>query len=124
MARQNKRWEVQLQLRLCRLRVSLVPSEDAPWYVPGFAAACSTIAFTIISFASLPVWLLLEARSRKKKTGHAMPLRAMEDAEHAMVSAAALERLHEQNMMENKVDVESPRHLEEIPMDTPSKHLE
>ncbi|KAK4938214.1 hypothetical protein LTR10_021287 [Elasticomyces elasticus] len=102
----------------------IFPSEDAPWYVPGFAAASSTIAFAIVSFASLPVWLLLEARARKKKTGHAMPLRAMEDSEHAMVSAAALERLHEQNMMENKVDVETPRHVEEIPMETPSKHLE
>lgn len=51
-----------------------------------------------------------------------MPLRAMEDAEHAMVSAAALQRLHEQNMMENKADVEAPKHVEEIPMETPSKN--
>lgn len=51
-----------------------------------------------------------------------MPLRAMEDAEHAMVSAAALERLHEQNTMENKVDVETPKHVETIPMEPSTKH--
>ncbi|KAL6248637.1 hypothetical protein RBB50_004892 [Rhinocladiella similis] len=100
---------------------AIFPSSDAPWYVPGFSAACSTIAFTIVSFASLPVWLLMEARSRKKKTGHAMPLRAMEDAEHSMISAAAMARLHEQNMMENKVDIEAPKHVEEIPMEGQSK---
>ncbi|KAJ9634439.1 hypothetical protein H2204_006264 [Knufia peltigerae] len=100
----------------------IFPSRDAPWYVPGFSAACSTIAFTIVSFASLPVWLLMEARSRKKKTGHAMPLRAMEDAEHSMISAAAMARLHEQNMIENKVDVEAPKHVEEIPMEGQTKH--
>lgn len=64
----------------------------------------------------------MEAKSRKKKTDHAMPLRAMEDAEHAMVSAAALERLHEQNTMENKVDVETPKHVETIPMEPSTKH--
>ena len=32
-----------------------------------------------------------------------MPLRAMEDAEHSMISAAAKARLHEINAMEEKV---------------------
>lgn len=51
-----------------------------------------------------------------------MPLRAMEDAEHSMISAAAMARLHEQNMIENKVDVEAPKHVEEIPMEGQTKH--
>jgi hypothetical protein len=32
------------------------------------------------------LWLLAEAKYRKKSTGHAMPFRALEDAAHAMVS--------------------------------------
>jgi hypothetical protein len=46
-----------------------------------------------------------------------MPLRAMEDAELSAVSAANLARLHEQNALEEKraLDLENPRHLEEIP---------
>ena len=46
---------------------------------------------------SLPFWLLGEASRRKRKYGHAMPLGALEDAEHAMVSEAALQRVHELN---------------------------
>lgn len=37
---------------------------------------------------------------RKQKTGHAIPLQAMEDAEHSQVSAAAIARLHEINALE------------------------
>ncbi|KIW94367.1 uncharacterized protein Z519_04343 [Cladophialophora bantiana CBS 173.52] len=94
----------------------IFPSTDAPWYLPGFAAASSTIAFTIISFASLPLWLMWEAKRRKAKTGHAMPLRAMEDAEHSTISAANLARLYEQKALEEKrvLDLEKPRHIEEI----------
>ncbi|KAJ9616416.1 hypothetical protein H2200_000134 [Cladophialophora chaetospira] len=95
----------------------IFPSTDAPWYLPGFAAASSTIAFTIISFASLPLWLLWEAKRRKAKTGHAMPLRAIEDAEHSTISAANLALLREQNALEEKrgLEVEDHRHIEEIP---------
>lgn len=35
-----------------------------------------------------------------------MPLRAMEDAEHAMISAAALERIHAVNELEERVALE------------------
>jgi hypothetical protein len=48
----------------------------------------------------LPVWLLLEAKRRKAKTGHALPLQAMEDMENSQVSAATLNRVHEINAME------------------------
>jgi hypothetical protein len=63
------------------------------------------------------MWLLWEAKRRKAKTGHAMPLRAIEDAEQSTISAANLARLHEQNALEEKrvLDLEAPRHVEEIP---------
>lgn len=54
----------------------------------------------ILSFATLPLWLLLEAKRRKAKTGHALPLQAMEDMENSQVSAAMLSRVHEINAME------------------------
>jgi hypothetical protein len=57
----------------------------------------------------------MEAKQRKRKTGHAMPLRAMEDAEHSMISAAARARLHEINAMEEKVGFdEEGEHLETV----------
>ena len=82
----------------------------------GFAASCSTLAICIATYLTLPVWLLMEAKKRKRKTGHAMPIRAMEDAEHAMISAVALARLHEVNRMEEKtaLDVEQATHVETI----------
>jgi hypothetical protein len=61
------------------------------------------------------MWLLLEAKWRKKKTGHAMPLRAMEDAEHSMISAAAMARLHEINAAEEKIGFDEERgHVETL----------
>lgn len=45
-----------------------------------------TIGVAVIGYASLPFWLAIEADRRKKATGHAMPLRALEDALHAQVS--------------------------------------
>lgn len=63
----------------------------------------------------MPIWLLTEAKRRKRKTGHAMPLRAMEDAEHSMISAAARVRLHEINAMEEKVGFDEEHgHLETV----------
>ncbi|KAK3616983.1 hypothetical protein LTR22_026888, partial [Elasticomyces elasticus] len=73
-----------------------------PWYAPGFSTSCATLAFTIVGFSSLPFWLLLEARQRKKKTGHAMPLQALEDALHAQVSEAVLLKEQEAAAMEVK----------------------
>ena len=89
--------------------LQIFPEPDKPWYLPGFSAACATLTFTLFGFASLPLWLLFEARQRKKKTGHAMPLRALEDAQHAMVSDQVRQREHEQTVREEKgkVDVEA-----------------
>jgi hypothetical protein len=64
----------------------IFPAPQAPWFLAGFAASCATLSFTCLGFASLPLWLLAEAKYRKKKSGHAMPFRALEDAAHAMVS--------------------------------------
>ena len=94
----------------------IYPNKDSPWFKQGFAASCSTLAICIATHLTLPVWLLIEAKKRKRKTGHAMPIRAMEDAEHAMISAVALARLHEVNKMEEKtaLDVEQATQLETI----------
>ena len=94
----------------------IFPIPDKPWYVAGFSAACATLVCTLIGYASLPLWLLWEARRRKTKYGHAMPLRAMEDAQHAQVSEAARTQEIEQAMMEEKRtgDVEHARHVEEV----------
>ncbi|KAK3628525.1 hypothetical protein LTR56_018570 [Elasticomyces elasticus] len=89
-----------------------------PWYLPGFTTSCATLAFTFVGFSSLPVWLLLEARQRKKKTGHAMPLRALEDALHAQVSEAVLE----QEQMAAAMEVKQP--LDEEAAHVEHMHLE
>ena len=44
-------------------------------------------------YLSLPFWLAREASLRKERTGHALPLQAIEDAEHARVSDAAKARI-------------------------------
>jgi len=64
------------------------------------------------------LWLLWEARRRKRKYGHAMPLRALEDVQHAQISAAARAKEQEQAMREEKRgdDVESVTHLEQVEM--------
>jgi len=96
----------------------IFPLPDKPWYLPGFSAACATLACTLIGYGSLPFWLLWEARRRKKKYGHAMPLRALEDVQHAHISAAAQAKEREQAMREEKLggDVESAAHLEQVEM--------
>jgi hypothetical protein len=96
--------------------VQIFPASDEPWYLPGFTAACATLAFTCIGYASLPLWFLWEARSRKKKTGHAMPLRALEDALHAQVAAETVEREREMASLEVKapLDEEAGQHLEHL----------
>ncbi len=53
---------------------------------------------------------------RKKKTGHAMPLRALEDALHAQVSETAVEKEREMALREAKLppDEEAGHHIEDI----------
>jgi hypothetical protein len=71
----------------------MYPKTDAPRYVNGFTATCCLLAVCIISYASIPIWLQLEAKQRKKKTGHALPLQAMIDAENSQVSPEAMARI-------------------------------
>lgn len=73
---------------------------------------------TTILYASLPFWYLWEAERRKRKYGHAMPLKALEDASHAMVSDAARAREEQQQIVEEKGvvanDIERAEHVEEL----------
>lgn len=87
-----------------------------PWYKPGFAISCATLAFTVVGFASLPLWLLMEARQRKRNTGHAMPLRALEDALHAQIADVAREQEQMTAALEAKqpLDEEAATHVEQI----------
>jgi hypothetical protein len=58
----------------------MYPTTDAPLYHTAFIATCVIIVTAIASYATLPYLLYCEARHRKTKRGHAMPLRALEDA--------------------------------------------
>jgi hypothetical protein len=60
------------------------------------------LSIQIITYALIPIALFYEARKRKLKTGHAIPLQAMEDAENAQVSAAMHARIHEINAKEEE----------------------
>jgi len=80
----------------------MYPNGDAPNYVAGFVGTLVVICVCIASYLSLPLWLLREANRRKRKTGHAMPLQAMEDAENSQVSAEARARIHELNALEEE----------------------
>ncbi|ETN40918.1 uncharacterized protein HMPREF1541_05198 [Cyphellophora europaea CBS 101466] len=95
----------------------IFPHADAPWYLPGFAASLATLSLTLILYASLPFWYLWEAQRRKRKYGHAMPLKALEDAGRAMTSEAARLQEQERQVLEEKGlggDVETARHVEEV----------
>jgi len=58
----------------------MFPNSDAPLYHKAFVGTCAIIAVATLSYLTLPFLLSREARARKRKTGHAMSLRAMEDA--------------------------------------------
>lgn len=92
----------------------IFPTPQKPWYLDGFATSCATLTFTIIGYASLPLWLLAEAKWRKKKTGHAMPFRALEDAAHAMVSETGRLAEQQQRLREEKGTLEETAHVENI----------
>jgi hypothetical protein len=78
----------------------MYPNKDAPRYLNGFTATCCLLAVCVLSYATLPLWLLYEAKQRKAKTGHALPLQAMVDSENSQVSADTLARIHELNALE------------------------
>ncbi|KAF2164820.1 hypothetical protein M409DRAFT_24725 [Zasmidium cellare ATCC 36951] len=104
-------------------------TSESPWYLSGFSTSCGTLAFTVIGFASLPLWFFLEARQRKKNTGHALPLRALDDALQAQVSDAVRTQANLQTAMEEKVDLEreaanQAEHVETMEMNEPEQASE
>lgn len=102
----------------------MYPDKDKPFYHAGFLASIGLQVTCIVTFLCIPALLLLEAKQRIKKTGHAMPLRAMQDAENAQVSEATMARIHdlaedeEAKAIEGKVfeanDAALPVHMETV----------
>ncbi|KIW47782.1 uncharacterized protein PV06_00445 [Exophiala oligosperma] len=78
----------------------MYPNKDAPNYVQGFSATVGLLAASLVIYATIPFWLQLEARQRKRKTGHALPLRSLEDSEHSAVSPEMLQRMREMQELE------------------------
>lgn len=60
----------------------------------------------------MPLWLLWEAKRRKRKHGHAMPLRALKDAQNAQISDTARLKEQEQARLEEKGQNEE--HVEDL----------
>jgi hypothetical protein len=73
----------------------MYPDHDAPWFTKAFIGTDAIIALCMFTYLMLPIAFLLEARHRKKKYGFAMPLRAMEDAEHSEATVLTVERIRE-----------------------------
>lgn len=96
----------------------IFPKPDEPWYLAGFSTGCATLTFSVLGFSTLPLLYLWEAKQRKKKTGHAMPLRALEDALHAQVSEGAREHEREVAAAEVKGPLdEEAGHIERVNLD-------
>ncbi|KAI9677803.1 MAG: hypothetical protein M1822_008115 [Bathelium mastoideum] len=70
------------------LAPQLYPEQHAPGFLPGFSATCGLLVLCIVSYLTLPIWLEWEAADRKAKTGHALPMQAVADAERAQVSGS------------------------------------
>lgn len=68
----------------------MYPESDGPWYTPAFTATCCLLVVCILSYLMLPAVIMWEARQRKQKYGHAMPLRAMEDAARSEATYAKI----------------------------------
>jgi hypothetical protein len=92
----------------------IFPTPQKPWYLPGFSASSATLTFTVIGYASLPIWLLAEAKRRKKKSGHAMPFRALEDAAQAMVSDTVRLAEQEQQLREKQGNNKDVAFIEDV----------
>jgi hypothetical protein len=81
----------------------MYPKTDAPTYKAGFVATCCLLVLCILSYLSLPLLLNWEAKRRKDKTGNAMPLQAMVDAENSQVADANMGRIIEMNANDDGV---------------------
>ena len=96
----------------------IFPEPDEPWYLAGFSTGCATLAFSVLGFSTLPLLYIWEAKQRKRKTRHAMPLRALEDALHAQVSEAVVQFEREAAAVEAKQPFdEESRHVEKVKME-------
>ncbi|KAL3462143.1 major facilitator superfamily domain-containing protein [Aspergillus heterothallicus] len=63
----------------------MYPNSDAPYYLPGFSATVGLLAAGVVFYLTIPAFLYWEAMTRKVKTGSALPMRALEDAERSRV---------------------------------------
>ncbi|KAL3441754.1 major facilitator superfamily domain-containing protein [Aspergillus insuetus] len=61
----------------------MYPNSDAPYYLPGFSATVGLLGAGVVFYLGIPVCLYLEARGRKARTGTALPMRALADAERS-----------------------------------------
>lgn len=89
----------------------MYPNADAPRFLAGFSGTIGILSVGILAYITIPVWLMLEAGWRKKKTGHAIPIQAMEDEDNSQVSASNHARLRDLNETEKNrengdVDIE------------------
>jgi MFS family permease len=111
----------------CRYSVNslqMYPNNDGPNYIAGFSGTCALLAVCILSYLTLPLWLLREANARKKKTGHALPLQAMEDAENSQVSAEAHARIHEINAREEQAAFKNEEMKLDVAEEGSADHVE
>jgi hypothetical protein len=92
----------------------MYPNADAPRYTAGFIGTCVLLVVCMLAYLTLPFWLLREANARKRKTGHAIPLRAMEDAESSQISASALAHIREINDRETQEALKKDREKGDI----------
>ena len=99
----------------------MYPKTDAPTYRPGFTATCCLLVLCILSYLSLPILLNWEAKRRKDKTGSAMPLQAMADAENSQVADANMDRIIEMNAQVERLSEEQKATMLE---EGESDHLE
>ncbi len=84
--------------------MQMYPNSDSPYYLPGFAATVALLVVSILTYATLPICLEFEAKRRKAKTGHALPLQSLEDLANSQLSESALSGLQQLNHIEGKAN--------------------
>lgn len=98
----------------------MYPNSDSPYYLPGFAATVSLLVVSLLTYATLPICLEFEAKRRKEKTGHALPLQSLEDLANSQLSEAAMTGLQQLNHIEGKATDEAESfHAEEAKRSLP-----
>ncbi|KIW23934.1 uncharacterized protein PV07_09681 [Cladophialophora immunda] len=100
----------------------MFPNADAPLYHEAFVGTCAIVAVAIVSALTIPYWLSLEARTRKRKYGHAMPLRAIDDAGLSQTTDAAhrhnyelTNRLQRAALAAKNIEIEQVQQIEDQP---------